>query len=145
TVMPVAESGVEGSAIALNLGVTVNGLAGDSNSLSTLNISGATAGAVLTDGSNSHTFTGPSDTFDIHSWNLSALTIKPANDTNFTLTIAATEKDGEGNLSTTTTSTEAVTVNPLAATVTTTPVAGNEDTAIALNVSATVNSLSTAN
>ena len=73
----------------------------------------------MTDGTNSHTFSGPSDAFDIHSWNLSTLTIKPAaNDTNFTLTVAATEKDGEGNLSTTTTSTEAVTVNPLTPTVT---------------------------
>ena len=118
TVAPGAETGVEGSAIALSLGVAVRSLGSESNSLSSLLISGATAGAVLTDGTNSHTFSGPSDAFDIHSWNLSTLTIKPANDTNFTLTVAATEKDGEGNLSTTTTSTEAVTVNPLTPTVT---------------------------
>ena len=73
------------------LGVTVNGQPGDSNSLATLNISGATAGAILTDGTHTHTFSGPGDTFDIHSWNLATLTIKPAGDSNFVLTVAATE------------------------------------------------------
>src|SRR5439155_1233684 len=86
---------------------------------SSLLISGATAGAILTDGSNTHTFSGPSDSFDIHSWNLSALTIKPANDTNFTLTVTATEQDSDNPANTSTaTATEAVTVNPLAPTVT---------------------------
>src|SRR5436309_10753944 len=96
--------------------------------------------AVLTDGSNSHTFTGPTDAFDIHSWNLSALTITPANDTNFTLTVAATEKDGDGNLSTTATSTEAITVNPLAAMVTPVAETGVEGSAIADRQSTRLNS-----
>ena len=142
TVTPVAATGVEGSAIALNLGVTVNGLSGDANSLATLTLSGATAGAVLTDGINTHTFTGPSDTIDIHTWNLSTLTIKPASDTNFTLTVAATEKDAAGNLGATTTTTDAVTVNPLAATVTPVAATGVEGSAIALNLGVTVNGLS---
>ena len=139
TVTPVAASGVENTAIALNLGVTVNGQPGDSNSLATLNISGATAGAVLTDGIHTHTFSGPGDTFDIHGWNLSTLTIKPATDANFTLTVAATEKDADGNLSTTTTATEQVTVNPTAPTVTPVAASGVENTAIALNLGVTVN------
>jgi hypothetical protein len=41
----------------------------------------------------------------VHSWNLSSLTITPANDTNFTLGVAATAKDAEGNLGAPTTST----------------------------------------
>ena len=128
TVTPVAASGVEHTAIALDLGVTVNGQPGDSNSLATLNISGATAGAILTDGTDTHTFSGPGDTFDIHSWNLATLTIKPAGDSNFALTVAATEKDADGNLSTTTTTTESVTVSPTAPTVTPVAASGVEDT-----------------
>src|SRR5438105_8607210 len=50
SVAPVAEIGVEGTAIALNLGVTVNGAAGDSNSLSSLVVSAIPVGAVLSDG-----------------------------------------------------------------------------------------------
>ena len=116
TVTPVAETGVEGSAIALHLGVTVNsetGANGDSpaNSLASLVVSAIPVGAVLSDG-NGHSFTATAGntSVDVHTWNLSSLTITPANDSNFTLTIAATEHDAEGNLSTTTTGTEAVTI-----------------------------------
>ena len=52
---PVAETGVEGSAIALNLGASAKNLAGDSNSLATLTISAIPVGATLSDGV--HTFT----------------------------------------------------------------------------------------
>jgi len=45
---------------------------------------------------------------------LNGLKVTPANDTNFTLNISATEKDAEGNFSTATNSTELVTVNPTA-------------------------------
>ena len=121
-------------------GRAVNGRPGDSNSLATLTISGATAGAVLTDGINTHTFSGPGDTFDIHGWNLATLTIKPASDANFTLTVAATEKDADGNLSTTTT-TEPVTVSPTAPTVIANAVSGIEDGPIALDISASSNGL----
>ena len=55
-----------------------------------------------------HDFSGPGDTFDILSWNLSTLTITPTGDSNFALTAAATEKDADGDLSTTTTTTEPV-------------------------------------
>src|SRR5262249_24962623 len=129
--------------IALNVGVTINGLPGDTNSLATLLISGATAGAILTDGTNSHTFAGPTDSYDIHSWNLASLTIKPANDTNFTLNVAATEKDAAGDLSTTTNATAAVTVKPKAPTAswTSPTVSVNEGSAVNIPLSFNVNGL----
>src|SRR5258707_11941505 len=84
-------SGVEGTAIALgSLGETVTGQAGDNNSANALTISGALAGAVLSDGHGKrYTFTGVSDAHDITGWNLSSLTVTPANDANFTLTATA--------------------------------------------------------
>src|SRR5205807_477811 len=94
---------------------TVNGAAGDSNSLSSLVVSAIPVGAVLSDGhGNSFTATAGNTSVDVHNWNLSSLTITPANDANFTLGIAATAKDAEGNLSTTTSGTELVTVNSTA-------------------------------
>ena len=50
TLAPVAETGVEGSPIALNLGASAKNLAGDSNSLATLTISAIPVGATLSDG-----------------------------------------------------------------------------------------------
>ena len=73
------------------------------------------------------------------------LTITPANDTNFTLSIAATEKDAEGNISATTNATESVTVNPLAPTVSPVAETGVEGQAIALNLGTTVNHLAGTN
>ena len=142
TVTPVAATGVEGSAIALDLGVTVNSLSGDSSSLATLMLSAIPVGAVLSDGTNTFTATAGATSVDVHTWTLSGLTITPPNATDFALTIAATEKDAAGNLSATTTSTEAVTVNPLAPTVTPVAATGIEGSAIALDLGVTVNSLS---
>ena len=144
TVTPVAESGVEGSAIALNLGVTLNSESGDSpaNSLASLVVSAIPVGATLSDGAGGHSFTATSGatSVDVSGWSYASLTITPATDQNFTLSVAATEKDAEGNLSTTTTSTEAVTVNPLAPTVTPVAESGVEGSAIALNLGVTLNS-----
>jgi fibronectin-binding autotransporter adhesin len=113
TVSPVAESGTEGKPIALDLGTTVNGLSGDSNSLASLVVSAIPVGATLSDG-HDHSFTatpGNGDQqVDVHGWDLSALTITLAHETNFKLGVAATEKDANGDLSATTTGTEAVTV-----------------------------------
>src|SRR5262249_58036030 len=75
------------------------------------------------------------------SWTLSSLTITPANDTNFTLSIAAAENVAEGNISAATTATEPVTVNPLAPTVSPAAETGVEGQAIALNLGVTVNHL----
>ena len=111
TVTPVAATGVEGSAIALDLGVTVNSLSGDSSSLATLMLSAIPVGAVLSDGTNSFTASAGATSVDVHAWTLSSLTVTPPDATNFTLTVAATEKDVAGNLSATTTNTETVTVS----------------------------------
>src|SRR5205807_212808 len=140
SVAAVAAIGAEGTALALNLGVTVNGAAGDSNSLSSLVVSAIPVGAVLSDGhGNSFTATAGNNSVDVHNWNLSSLTITPANDANFTLGIAATAKDAEGNLSTTTSGTELVTVNSTAPSVAAVAAIGAEGTALALNLGVTVN------
>src|SRR3979490_1894939 len=141
TVAPVAASGLEGSAIALNLGTTVNGLAGDANALATVVVSAIPVGAVLSDGTHTFTASAGNTSVDVHSWNLASLAVTPANDANFTLSAAVTTRDAEGNLSTTTSATEAVTVNPLAPTVAPVAASGLEGSAIALNLGTTVNGL----
>jgi hypothetical protein len=142
TVAPVAEVGVEGQKIALNLGATINSLAGDSNTLSSLIVSAIPVGAKLSDGTHTFTATASTTSVNISAWTLSSLTVTPTNDTNFTLSVAATTKDAEGNLSSTTSATELVTVNPLAPTVTPVAEVGVEGQAIALNLRLTINKLS---
>ena len=112
TLAPVAETGVEGSAIALNLGASAKNLAGDSNSLATLTISAIPVGATLSDGVNTFTATAGSTSVSVLGWSLSSLTITPLNDANFSLSVSATQMDSQGQLSTATTATEAITVNP---------------------------------
>src|ERR1700686_1037441 len=141
TVAPVASSGLEGASIALTLGTTVNGLSGDANALATLVVSAIPLGATLSDGTHTFTASAGNTSVDVHSWNLASLAIPPTNDVNFTLSVAATAKDAEGNLSPTTTATEAVTVNPLAPTVAPVATSGLEGASIALNLGATVNGL----
>src|SRR5437879_656855 len=94
---PVAESGGQGAAIALDLGATVNGLAGDSNGLASLLVTTIPGGATLSDGSHSLTADASHSAVDVHGWTLSSLTITPTNDANFTLSVAATTTDGEGD------------------------------------------------
>src|SRR6202043_2871189 len=141
SVAPVASSGLEGASIALNLGTTVNGLAGDANALATLVVSAIPLGATLSDGTHTFTASAGNTSVDVHSWNLASLAITPTNDVNFTLSVAATTKDAEGNLSTTATATEAVTVNPLAPSVAPVAASGLEGASIALNLGTTVNGL----
>jgi hypothetical protein len=144
TIAPVPATGVEGSAIALNLGVTVTNRPGDSNSLASLVVSAIPVGAVLSDGTNKFKSSSGNTSVDIRAWNLSSLTITAANDKNFTLTVSATEADAEGNLSAATTATETVTVKPVAPTVTWAPApsVGVEGTSIALGtLSATAGGL----
>ncbi|TPK70433.1 hypothetical protein, partial [Mesorhizobium sp. B2-4-17] len=146
TLAPAAASGVEGAAIALNVGLTLNKLAGDAagtNTLNSLVISAIPVGTTLADG-NGHSFTATSGntSVDVGSWTLASLTVMPVNDTNFVLNLAATEKDAEGNIGPVTTATEAVTVNPLAATLNPGASTGNEDSAIAVSLGAAVNGLS---
>src|SRR6202040_3719628 len=142
TVAPVAASGLEGGSIALTLGATAGGLAGDANSLATLVVSAIPLGATLSDGTHSFTASAGNTSVDVHSWNLASLAITPTNDVNFTLGVAATTRDAEGNLSTTTTATEAVTVNPLAPSVAPVAASGLEGASIALTLGATAGGLS---
>ena len=110
---------MEATAISLGtLSYTITGQTGDSNSLNTLTISGAPAGAILSDGTHNHTSAGTGDLIDVSTWTLSSLKITPTNDANFTPDNARPqpEKDADGNISTSTTATEVVTVNPTAPT-----------------------------
>src|SRR6202043_1457337 len=113
TLAPVATSGIEGASIALNLGTTVTGLAGDANTLAALVVSAIPLGATLGDGTHSFPASPGATAVDVHSWNLASLAITPTADANFTLSGAATTGGPEGTPITTTTPTDAVTVNPL--------------------------------
>src|SRR2546429_115150 len=96
----VAGVGPCGLPIALDLGASINGLAGDANALASLVVSAIPVGATLSDGTHSFT-TGPGSTaVTATGRNLASLTVTSASDTNFTLGIAATARDAEGNLST---------------------------------------------
>ena len=118
TVSPVAASGVEGTPIPLDLGVIVgrstgpDGDGASTNTLVSLLVSAIPLGAVLQD-DDGHVFSaiiGGPTSVDIHTWDLSHLTITPDGTDDFVLGVSATDQDAEGNLSATTTATEAVTV-----------------------------------
>src|SRR5262249_6032480 len=122
TLAPVAATGVEGSPIALNLRLTINsetGLNGDSpaNSLASLVIGAIPLGPALSD-AHAHTFTPPSGNPAVAVSVLSTPRLPSTPPIPYTTPFrsTATEKDANGNLSAPTTSTEAVTVNPLAPT-----------------------------
>jgi VCBS repeat-containing protein len=84
-----------------SLTVTVNGLSGESNSLSSLTLLGIPAGQTITDGSGrNHISTGPTDPFNYLGWNFNNFHLDPNGQaTAFTITAAATSVDAEGNLS----------------------------------------------
>src|SRR5205085_41566 len=82
-----------------------------------------------------------STSVDVAGWNLASLTVTSASDANFTLGIAATARDAEGNLSTLTTAPETVTVNPLAPTLAPVAETGLEGSPIALDLGASINGL----
>lgn len=141
TWLPRAESGVEGTAIALGaITATVNSLPGHSNGVQSLVVSGIPVGAVLTDGTNNFMATSGNTSIDVKSWNLSNLKITPPNDTNFIPTTTATDQDAN-----TASTSELVTVAPLAPHLSPVAAQGNEDTAIALDLGVTAKSLSGAN
>ena len=142
---PASASGVEGSPIALGaISDTVNSLAGDSNSLQSLIVSAIQISAILSDGTHSFTAAAGNTSVNVAGWNLSSLRVTPANDANFTLAVAAAAQDAEGNTSSASAS-EAVTVSPLAPTVSWSPAAasGVAGSAILLGtIIDTINSLS---
>ncbi|MGE0093268.1 MAG: Ig-like domain-containing protein [Alphaproteobacteria bacterium] len=126
-------SGVEDSPIALNIGAAPTDTDG-SESLS-VTISGVPTGANLSAGTNNG-----DGTWTLTPAQLSGLTITPppGSDADFNLTVAVTSTEANGGSAATTTATLAVSVagDADAPTVHTTAASGNEDTAIALNVSA---------
>jgi Ca2+-binding RTX toxin-like protein len=109
-----------------------------SESISSLTIGGAPAGAVLSDGTPGHTVTVAATPVDVAGWNLANLTIKPPanSDADFVLTVTATSQDGIGGPTASTTASLNVTVNAVADAplVTTAPAAGTTDAAIALSI-----------
>ena len=139
-----AVAGVEGSAIPLGtLNVTVNGLAGDSNTLSSLILSGIPVGATITDGTNKFTATTASTSVNVTGWALANLSMTPVNDGVYSLTATATEHGAAGTTSSASV-TETVTARALAPTVSwsTGAVTGAEGAAIALGtLSVKVNGL----
>ena len=141
TLAPVAETGVEGSAIALDLGASAKNLAGDSNSLATLTISAIPVGATLSDGVNTFTATAGSTSVSVLGWSLSSLTITPLGDADFSLSVSATQMDSQGRLSAATTATEAIAVSPVAPTLAPVAETGVEGSAIALDLGASAKNL----
>src|SRR5207248_1247714 len=80
TPAPVAETGLEGSPIALDLGASINGLAGDANALAALVVSAIVVGVTLCDRTHSFTAGAGSTAVDVAGWNLASLTVTSAND-----------------------------------------------------------------
>jgi Big-like domain-containing protein len=141
TWLPQAESGIEGTAIALGaITATVNSLPGHSDSVQSLLVSGIPAGAVLTDGTNCFMATSGNTSVEVKGWNLANLKITPPNDTNFFLTVTATDQDAN-----TASASELVTVAPLAPYLNPVAAQGNEAAAIALDLGVMAKSLSGAN
>ena len=141
TVTTAPVSGIEDGPIALSVSASSNGLTGDSNSLQSLVISAIPVGAVLSDGHN-HSFTATNSVTSVNvlGWTLTSLTINTANvqgndEANVTLQVTATEKDADGNTSSTTVS-EKVTVTPEAPSISASPASGVEGSPIALHVRA---------
>jgi hypothetical protein len=96
-------SGVQGQPIALNLGLNVNGLSADTNTLASVTISNIPSGATL---SNSHgdtlTIANGSITFNAAQFAggiLTGLALTVPSSGTFALGVSATEQDSEGNLS----------------------------------------------
>jgi len=89
-----------GGKVAIALNAIANGATGDHNSIKSVLISGIPLNAVLSDGTHNFTATANSMSVDVASWDLSKLTITPANASNFTLTATVTEKDGDEDTST---------------------------------------------
>ena len=126
---PSAEIGVEGSAIALGT-ITPSG-----STLASVLVSGIPVGATLRDGTHSFIASSGATSVNVLGWNYSTLTIQPGNDTNFALSVQATDTSGNASP----VASEAVTVNPLAPTVTPGPVSGTAGQAIALNLGIVAN------
>ncbi|PMM01745.1 hypothetical protein BCT63_18540 [Vibrio kanaloae] len=91
----------------------------DSEELS-VSVEGLPSGAVLSDGSNSHTFSGSTESFDITDWDLSTLTVQPPSGSHddFDIHVVATASEKESASTANTSTTISVTVHENAPTVT---------------------------
>ncbi|NOI02478.1 VWA domain-containing protein, partial [Vibrio kanaloae] len=91
----------------------------DSEELS-VSVEGLPSGAVLSDGSNSHTFSGSTESFDITDWDLSTLTVQPPSGSHddFDIHVVATASEKESASTANTSTTIPVTVHENAPTVT---------------------------
>ncbi len=87
-------TGLEDEAIPLNLSAALADTDG-SETLTSLELSGAPIGSVISDGVNSHTVTD-GDPIDIHAWSLDAIEITPPQDLDqdFDITLTATTHEG---------------------------------------------------
>src|SRR5262249_38651140 len=131
-------SGLEQTAIPLSVAAAGNG----GGTVTSLVISNIPIGATLSDGTKSFTAQSGSTSVDVIGWNLSRLTMTPTNETNYARSVTATTLDGSGHtvlLSTT----ELVTVFPLAPSVSAVEVKGIEGAAIPLKITASANGDST--
>src|SRR6185437_16160115 len=128
---PSVGSGVEGIGIALGT------IATSGSGLASLRVSGIPVGATLSDGTHSFVASAGNTSVDVLDWSYGSLSIKPANDANFTLTAQAT--DASGTVSGT--ATEIVTVAPLAPSVVPVAVSGAAGQAIPLDLGITPNGL----
>ena len=118
TLSPVAVTGVEGQAIALDLGIGVTAEPGDNNSIDAVTLTFAVPIG------ESYTFTssagldevftaGADQTLTLTPAQLAGLAITTTSSGTVSLAVSAIDKDAEGNLSTAASGTETVTVNPL--------------------------------
>src|SRR5439155_159769 len=138
---PVAQTGLEGAPIALDLGATINGLAGDTNSLASLDANSKPLGPSLSDGTHPFTAAAGSTALHVAGWTLACLTVTPRNDTNFSLSLSAIAWDVMGYLCATPPATETTpfpSTSPSRAPVAQT---GLEGAPIALDLGATINGL----
>ena len=131
-------TGGQDTAIALNVGAALTDTDG-SESL-TLTVSDIPIGAVLTDGTNSVTASAGSTTADITGWTLAALTITPppGSANSFDLTVTAEATDGADTSSIGSTLSVTVTGTGTPPNLTVTDATGNEDTAIVLDITASL-------
>ena len=134
-------TGNEDTAIALNITSALNDT--DSSETLKVEIGGIPIGATLSAGDNTFTATEGLTTVNVTAWDLAQLTITPPlnSDADFGLTVTATSTETNGGATATTTGTINVTVDAVAdaPTLSVQNATGNEDTAIALNITSALN------
>ena len=139
TLSPVAVTGVEGQAIALDLGISVTGEAGDSNSIDAVTLTftvptGDSYKFTGTSGLDENFAAGADQSLTLTPAQLAGLSISTTTDSNVLLSVSAIDKDPAGDLSPAANGTETVTIDPTTPTVSPTAVSGFEGRAIALDL-----------